>query len=64
MTATDPTPTHPDPAVQALIDNGWLGEWDWPIQVHDLANAVRLVRQADHRAARTDVPAADGEQQS
>jgi hypothetical protein len=40
-------PKHEDPAVQALIDNGWLGTWDWPIEVGDLVEAVRLVREAD-----------------
>ncbi len=38
---------HDDPAVQALIDNSWLGEWEGPITVEDLEAAVRLVRKAD-----------------
>jgi hypothetical protein len=39
--------THEDPAVQALINDGWLGEWDYPIEVGDLVNAVAVVRAAD-----------------
>lgn len=42
-------PTHEDPAVQKLIDEGWLGEWDQPINVQDLVNAVRLVRETDEK---------------
>lgn len=42
----DDDPKHDDPAVQALIDDGWLGEWDYPITVQDLVNVVRMVREA------------------
>lgn len=35
--------THPDRAVRALIDDGWTGEWDWPIGPADLANGAALV---------------------
>ena len=47
MNARDASPTHPDPAVQALIDDCWLGPWRRPITVLDLENAVRIVRAAD-----------------
>lgn len=43
----DPQQTHPDPAVQALIEHGWLGEWDYPIGVDNLEGAVALVRDTD-----------------
>jgi hypothetical protein len=43
MSITDDTPTHDDRAVQALIDHGWTGEWDWTIGPDDLANGVALV---------------------
>lgn len=36
-------PEHHDRAVQALINDGWLGEWDTPIEPTDLANGVALV---------------------
>lgn len=49
MTDNDENPKHEDPAVQALIDDGWLGEWDYPITVDDLVNAVRLVRETDEK---------------
>lgn len=38
---------HHDPAVQALISNCWLGEWEGAVTVDDLENAVRIVREAD-----------------
>lgn len=38
---------HPDPAVQALIDNSWLGEWEGPVTIADLESAVVLVRRSD-----------------
>lgn len=38
---------HPDPAVQALIAECWLGEWESPMTVADLEAAVRLVREVD-----------------
>lgn len=37
MSATD------DRAVQALIANGWAGEWDTSITAADLANGAALV---------------------
>lgn len=43
----DPNQSHGDPAVQQLINEGWLGVWDEPISVADLENAVRIVRSAD-----------------
>jgi hypothetical protein len=43
----DPGQKHADPAVEALIKDGWLGIWDHPIEVEDLENAVRLVRSVD-----------------
>jgi primase-polymerase (primpol)-like protein len=43
----DPEQQHPDPAVQALIDDGWLGDWTDPVTVADLEHAVALVRKAD-----------------
>ncbi|RKR92722.1 hypothetical protein BDK92_7200 [Micromonospora pisi] len=42
----NPDQTHPDPAVQALIDAAWLGQWDVPVTVDDLVTAARLVRAA------------------
>jgi hypothetical protein len=30
-------------AVQALIDDSWLGEWERPIDGHDLKGAVAIV---------------------
>lgn len=45
----DESPKHEDPAVQALIDDGWVGEWGYPISVQDLVNAVRLVRETDQK---------------
>lgn len=50
-TGTDPDQTHADPAVQALIHDGWLGIWDYPTTVDDLVNAVALVRRTDLHAA-------------
>ena len=46
----DPDQTHDDPAVQKLISEGWLGVWDRPIEVADLENAVRQVREADAKS--------------
>lgn len=43
---------HDDPAVQALIEASFLGDWDGPVTVEDLENAVRLVRNVDAREAR------------
>ena len=49
---TDPdTVRHADPAVQALIDSAWLGHWDDPIEVSDLASAVNTVRTTDRLSA-------------
>lgn len=50
----DPDQTHDDPAVQALIHNGWLGVWDHPIEVADLEAGVRQVRAADIVNGRTE----------
>lgn len=38
-----------DPAVQALIDAGWLGEWDGPVTVEDLVRTVQIVRDVDKK---------------
>lgn len=46
-------PKHDDPAVNALIQDGWLGHWDSPITVGDLENAVALVRRSDLHHAGT-----------
>lgn len=35
--------TDTNRAVQALIDECWLGEWERPIDGHDLKNAVATV---------------------
>lgn len=40
---------HPDPAVQVLIDNSYLGEWERSVTVEDLENAVKLIREVDAR---------------
>jgi hypothetical protein len=32
-----------DRAVRALIADAWLGEWERPVDGHDLSNAVALV---------------------
>lgn len=50
----DPNQTHDDPAVQVLIHDGWLGEWDAPISVADLENAAKSVRTADIVNGRTE----------
>jgi hypothetical protein len=50
----DPDQNHNDPAVQALIHDGWLGTWDAPISVSDLENAAKLVRAADVANGRTE----------
>lgn len=46
---------HPDPAVDALIEHGWLDLADRRVTVDDLVAAVRDVRQADLHAAGTPV---------
>lgn len=43
------SPVDTDPGVQALIDAGWLGEWDGPITVDDLVRTVKIVRNADKK---------------
>lgn len=50
MPKDDDRPTHIDPAVQALINDSWIGEWERPVTAKDLKNAVRLVREADAKA--------------
>lgn len=50
--STSAGPTHPDPAVQALIDQNWLVAFDG-LTLDDLVNAVRVVRDADLRHAGT-----------
>lgn len=58
--STGTTYTHPDPAVQALINDGWLGTWEYPVSVDDIVSAVGLVRQFDRQQApllRTDYAA-------
>lgn len=41
MSTTDNMPTHDDRAVQALMDDGWGG--NWTIGPDDLINGVALV---------------------
>ncbi len=36
-------PTHPDRAVQALINDGWTGDWGETLKVSDLTGGVALV---------------------
>lgn len=50
MTTDEEPPKHDDPAVQALIDDGWLGDWEEPITLWHLEQAARLVREADKKA--------------
>lgn len=50
MSDDEQFPKHDDPAVQALINDGWLGGWEEPISLWHLEQAVRLVRQADKKA--------------
>jgi hypothetical protein len=44
-----PSEPHADPAVQALIDDGWLEEVGHPCTVGELEHAVSIVRDVDAR---------------
>lgn len=57
-----PAVPHADPAVQALIDDGWLEESDQPIDVAALEHAVSLVREVDAERFTDNTPESSNEQ--
>lgn len=58
-----PSEPHADPAVQALIADGWLEESDHPIDVAALEHAVSLVREVDTERAANDAPETSSNEQ-